>query len=445
MGERMSLFGVIRDANTGITAGVNSSNQLLVEIPPLISTNNSTSTPLVGDGTFYGTADEINGYGIIYINVYSDVASAADGLKIFQSPDGISWNHCDEYTIPAATGKNFSINPYAKYIKIEYDNGATPQSEFQLQTIYKADGLASSHRIQDAISSDDDADLVKAVLTGKDPNGIFQNVNTTEDGDLTISDNSSGLAIAQGKVTGTSFIHKFGFSPDFDQADGFATVWDGSNDADIAEMEYTYSTSNAIDSISSTDTGDTQDIEIQGLYDDGAGNWLISNQTVTLTGQARVAIPQPLIRVFRMVNVNSTDIAGFVYSYENTALSAGRPVDTTKIRAVIENGNNQTLMAIYTIPSGKTGYMRDWYASTAGANRATNYLIDLRARPMGGVFQVKHRSALDIGGTTYIQHKYEEPEVFGAKTDVEMRCKLTASGVTGAAVSSGFDIVLVDN
>jgi hypothetical protein len=32
-----------------------------------------------------------------------------------------------------------------------------------------------------------------------------------------------------------------------------------------------------------------------------------------------------------------------------------------------------------------------------------------------------------------------------AKTDIEMRCQLAAVGVTGAAVSSGFDIVLVDN
>ena len=441
----MSLFGVIRDAVNGFTAGVNSSNQLLVEIPPLISTNNSTSTPLTSGATFTGTAERVNGYGIIYVNVYSDVASATDGLQIQQSSDGTNWDHCDEFTIPAGSGKNFSINPYAKYMRVVYNNGASDQTEFRLQTIYKATGKPSSHRIADNIIDDDDAELVKAVITGSDPNGTFRNVQTTLDGDLTISDNSSGLSIAQGNVTGVTFIHKFGFAGDFDQTDGFATVWDGANDADIAQMQYTYSTSNAIDSISSTDTGDTQDIEIQGLYDDGSGNWLISNQTVTLTGQTRVALSQPLIRVFRMVNVNTVDIAGFVYCYENTALSAGRPVDTTKIRAVIENGNNQTLMAVYTIPSGTTGYMRDWYASTAGANRATNYIIDLRARPMGGVFQVKHRSALDIGGTTYIQHKYEEPEVFSAKTDIEMRCKLTAVGVTGAAVSSGFDIVLVDN
>ena len=225
------------------------------------------------------------------------------------------------------------------------------------------------------------------------------------------------------------------------------TVWDGANDSDIGEMQYTYSTSNAIDSVSSTSAGATQDIEIQGLYDDGAGNWLNITQTVTLTGQARVAIPQPLIRVFRMVNVSSTDIGAgvWVYCYENTAITGGRPNDTTTIRAVIDNGNNQTLMAVYTIPSGLTGYMRDWYSSTAGANKATNYVIDLKARPDGQVFQTKHRAALDVGGTTYVQHKYEEPELFAEKTDLEMRCQLTASGTTGAAVSAGFDIVLVEN
>jgi hypothetical protein len=111
----------------------------------------------------------------------------------------------------------------------------------------------------------------------------------------------------------------------------------------------------------------------------------------------------------------------------------------------MQPGNNQTLMAVYTIPDGKTGYMRDWYASVAGANKTTNYIMELRARPTGKVFQLKHKSSLSDDGTSYIQHKYEEPEVFAARTDIEMRCQLTASGATAAAVSAGFDIVLVDD
>jgi hypothetical protein len=145
-----------------------------------------------------------------------------------------------------------------------------------------------------------------------------------------------------------------------------------------------------------------------------------------------------------MKNVNSTDNIGHVYCYENVALTAGVPNNSTLVRAVMQPGNNQTLMAVYTIPAGKTGYLRDWYASTAGANKSSNYVIELRARPFGGVFQLKHVTSIQDGGTSYIKHDYTEPEKFTEKVDIEMRAQMLVN-TTEAAVSAGFDIVLVDN
>jgi hypothetical protein len=59
------------------------------------------------------------------------------------------------------------------------------------------------------------------------------------------------------------------------------------------------------------------------------------------------------------------------------------------------------------------------------------------------VFQVKHVSAIAEDGTSSIQHKYVEPEVFAAGTDIEMRVRAEASAITGAKIGGGFDIVLV--
>jgi len=213
-------------------------------------------------------------------------------------------------------------------------------------------------------------------------------------------------------------------------------------DADIDQMNYVYSTTDDIDSLSSSSAADTQDIEILGLDI----NYSEITQTVTLTGQALVAIPIPLLRVFRMSNVNSADNIGHVYCYVNGAITLGVPDNSADVRAMIQPLNNQTLMALYTVPLGKTAYMRDWFASTAGGNKNSTYVIDLRSRSLGGVFQLKHRSSLSDFGTSYIQHQYIEPEVFLEKTDIEMRVESIASPVaTGISVSAGFDIVLVDN
>ncbi len=409
----------------------------------VISNNNSTMTPLGANEVFTGKACDILHFGVILVGIKSDVASATDGLSVQFSPDGTNWDNTDEYTIPATKGKTFSFQPVSRYMRVMYTNGSSAQGYFRMQTVLKPDYVKpSSHRIQDSIIGDDDAELVKAVLTGEDPNGVFQNVKTTEDGNLTISDNSSGLAIAKGDVTGTTFIHKFGNAPDFDQTDGAVTVWDGADDTNINQMQYPYSSSADIDSISSSEDGDTQDIEIQGLDT----NYNLVSQTITLTGQTRKALDTNLIRVFRMENMGSTDFAGYVYCYVDTELSGdGVPDDATKVRAVVQNGNNQTLMAVYTIPAGKTGYMRDWYASISGANRTSNYIIRVRARSLGGVFKVKHISALVEGGSSHTQHKYEEPEVFEAKTDIEITTQMTAVAATDASISAGFDIVLIDD
>jgi len=249
------------------------------------------------------------------------------------------------------------------------------------------------------------------------------------------------MEVAMGNVPGTSFIHKFGNAPDFDTGDGAVDIWDGANDAGSALMSYTYSSTANIDSLSSSDGGDTEAIEIQGL--DSSFNLVV--QTVTLTGQTRVAIPTPLIRVFRLKNVGSTDIVGRVYCFVNVATTGGVPNTLTNIRAEINNGNNQTLMCIFTIPNNKTGYLDAFDTAVAGAKKTAEYQIDLFARPPGQVFQLKHRSSLQDGGTTHWQHKFLVAEKFVAKTDIVMRVSILTGAVTEASVSAGFDLILVDN
>ena len=267
------------------------------------------------------------------------------------------------------------------------------------------------------------------------------------DGHLQTSDNHSGLAIAKGEVTGTTFIHKFGAAADFDAGDGVVTVWDGANDALLtgAAMDYTYSTTADIGTMSSS-AADTVDIEVQGLD----ANYDLQTYTVTLNGTTDVDVSasggMDLIRVFRMKNVGSTNLAGQVYLRVNgTGQGSGIPSTPSSVRSIIDNGNNQTLMAIYTIPDGHTGYMRSFFAGSAGASKTTDYIVDLFARPFGQVFQLKHRSALVESGTSHWNHQYVEPEVFAAKTDVEIRVQTTESPITAATIAAGFDLVLVES
>jgi len=359
----------------------------------VVDTSNTTTTALAAGGVYTGEAVNVLNYSIIAVAVKSNVASATDGLSMQQSSDGINWRFTDEYTIPANAGKVYSVQPSLKWFRVVYTNGSTIQAWFDLSTIFKIENTKpSSHRIKDTIVGDDDAELVKAAITGVNGSGLWHNVEVTADGNLAIVNRSDGLAIAQGLVTGTSF------------------------------------------------NGDTQDVEIQGLD----SNFDLVVQTKTLTGQTPVELDTHLIRVFRMKNMNSTDFAGHVFCYVslNTTVTAGVPQDGAKVRGVVHSVNNQTEMAVFTIPNGKTGYMRAWYASTAGAKKDSSHTIKVLARPFGGVFQLKHTANIDVNGTSYIKHDYVEPEVFAAKTDIEIRMNTDKDE---AGVSAGFDIVLVDD
>jgi len=134
---------------------------------PSISPPNSSNTPLDISGTFTGEWIDTTGLGIVYVSAYSDVPSATDGLVIEQSTDGINAHFDDVFTIPAGIGKNFSINPHARFLRVRYINGLIAQTTFALQTKLNLNGLASSHRVRDDITTEEDCRLVKSVLSIK--------------------------------------------------------------------------------------------------------------------------------------------------------------------------------------------------------------------------------------------------------------------------------------
>ena len=276
-------------------------------------------------------------------------------------------------------------------------------------------------------------------ITGKTSEGDFVIFGASDSGNLKIQSAEDGLNIAQGNVLNTTYIHKFGEAANLDTIDGFAEIWDGVNNLVSGKVgSYTYSITNDITSVSSSSVADTQNIEVFGLDI----NYNEITQTITLNGQNEILLNTPLIRIVRMINRGTITVIGEVYCYTSGAtVSNGVPSPTSTIRAVINNGNNQTLMAIYTIPAGKTGYMRDWYSSLS-KDKNTTCVVKLRARPFGQVFHTKHTASISSTGSSYIQHKYEEPEIFNEKTDISI---IGDTSTNDSGIGAGFDIVLVDN
>lgn len=153
--------------------------------PSVLSVGNSSTSVLAGGATFTGTAEDVLGYATIGVLVKASHASAVDGLMLQYSPDGTNWDDSDSFSIPASKGKFFTVPVEGRYFRVAYTNGATLQTSFRLQVMYHTRSpKPSSHRIQDSITDDDDAELVKAVIAAKDQTGTFTNVLATFAGEL---------------------------------------------------------------------------------------------------------------------------------------------------------------------------------------------------------------------------------------------------------------------
>lgn len=237
--------------------------------------------------------------------------------------------------------------------------------------------------------------------------------------------------VAEGNVPGYSSIEKFGEVPEVTTQTDPADVWDGGG-------IYNFSSSADIDRISSSDNGDTQLLLIYGLDE----NLFTVVQAKALTGQAPVALDTPLMRVYRIININSVNMAGDVYCFVNGAVTGGIPDDASTIRAMIRTPFNQTLMAIYTIPCDKTGYLYNGYAmisKSGGVAAATQF--SAYAGPVGGVMAVKARASCNSAGNSSWNRNYLIPPALPQCTDILIRCEEVSATV---GVSAGFTVLLRD-
>jgi len=154
-----------------------------------VCAENSTVVELAGGATFTGNAwqDCLN-YGTIVVSVFADQNSATNGMVVQWSADGTNIMDTDVFTISANVGKTFSFGTASRYIRVVYINGATPQGSFILQTMLKPGYTKpSSHRLEDNLNGQDDAELVKAILAARTPGGTYLNIDCTTGGNLKVA------------------------------------------------------------------------------------------------------------------------------------------------------------------------------------------------------------------------------------------------------------------
>ena len=244
------------------------------------------------------------------------------------------------------------------------------------------------------------------------------------------------LAIPHGLIPNMSSINKYGKNPDADAA----------QDNDLWDLGGTYEFLSAptvltLSSVTSTDdSGDTgaRTVKIFTLDD----NWALAEQTATMNGLAGVTLTGQHRRVYRafVESAGSNNGAQATIHIGFGSITAGVP--DTSLAAILP-ANNQTLMAIMTVPSGVTGYICRWDIGFNGITGTARFgEAALQTRVNSGVRRIRRIKGIStdfepVGGFFHM------PIIVEEKQDIIMTVHdLSASNMVA---SGDFDVVFIDN
>lgn len=224
-------------------------------------------------------------------------------------------------------------------------------------------------------------------------------------------------------------VHKFGFNDNILATE--ETIWD-------AGGLYPWLTVAEVASIVSTDANDAfggtgaQTVKISGLDE----NYDLVDEIVELDGLTPVLTTTTFLRISRMTVPPLLDGGGEPIAGQGNAAGSINASQSATVRAQILNGNNQTLMAVLTVPRGYTGILVHGSAGTGSGKEAT---VKYYVRPFLGVFNLGYIVQLFENNE---QRPFVLPQAINEKSDIDVRA---ISGVVGVQVSANFDLVLVRN
>lgn len=186
----------------------------------------------------------------------------------------------------------------------------------------------------------------------------------------------------------------------------------------------TYVSSNLINSIISTDAGDTETVVVEGHTISGSDFTFVS-QSIALTGQTVAALSTALARVTRVYNSSATELAGVVSVTETDTYTSGAPDTPAKVHLQIPAGLQQSEKAAMTLSSVDYWVVNSFYADML-EKTAASADVTLELRLSGGVFRPV--ASISCSENHRGVFEFKPYLIVPTNADVRLRAKASAAG-----------------
>lgn len=234
------------------------------------------------------------------------------------------------------------------------------------------------------------------------------------------SDLAERINISNGQMLNTSYIHKFGAVPAMSQ-NQTGTVWD------IDDTLYpwdAFDTAGAATVLAVDPTDANHTVTVVGLDSD----YNEISEVLTTSSTGPVTGTKLFKRIYRAYFTDGGQIT-------NTS-DIDIQVNSTTV-ARIKANKAQTLMGVYTIPEGYTGYLTKGTATCQAGADATG---DMFVRYFGAsTFRVGHSFEVAGVGGQY-SYDFTIPIEIPSKSDIDIRATVRSNN---ARLTVAFDLILI--
>lgn len=291
------------------------------------------------------------------------------------------------------------------------------------ETVWDAGGVyvpPTTARIHD-VASDNAADTGTILSSGTATGGSLTTLEDTgatfiadgvSFGDIVLNDNKTEIGLVT-SITSETIVSIAG---------SMRSPWTGSFGSSII-------TGDSYRIVTNASTGGSI-LTIEGLD----VNRFLQDEFVALNGITPVSTAKSYARQFR-ARIFGPNTSGAIGTVASTAQTDGT------ISTQVINGNNQSLMAVFSIPVGKTGYMTKWWAALSNKISSVS-TVRLRAGSLAGIGYILQTRSLSSDGSSSFDYSPLTPLKLVGGVDIWVEAD---AGTNNLGVASGFDLTLEDD